>query len=237
LQEPAASFYHWNPRVEPNSSIYLLLAGLIRLTGDALIANTLFLSLYGLLWIVSAFIVCRTRTDRPLLPFLLLLPLAFGVAIHWGFYGYSLSVPLFLLFASFWSKVRERHSAIRFVATALFLLGLYLTHISAAAAACLLLAADGIARAIRALDRSGIRAAGRQLLMDGVWAAAADPESMAKFRNANHGAPQVLIVSSAGQDGSALARKLGYGDCKMTRGGGRKVAVCKATTRLSEAHR
>ena len=173
LQEPAASFYQWNPRVEPNSTIYLLLAGLIRLTGDALIANTLFLSLYGLLWIASAFAVCRMETERPILPFLLLLPLAFGVAIHWGFYNYSLSVPLFLLFASFWYKVRERHSTIRFVATALFLVGLYLTHISALAAACLLLAADGLARAIRALDGSGIRAAGRQLLIDGVWAVAA----------------------------------------------------------------
>src|SRR5271155_1607337 len=39
LQEPAAWFYQWNPRIEPNSAIYLLLAGLIWLTGDALIAN------------------------------------------------------------------------------------------------------------------------------------------------------------------------------------------------------
>src|ERR1700745_2342787 len=50
LAEPAATFYQWNPRIEPNSAIYLLLAGLIRLSGDALMANTLFLSLYGLIW-------------------------------------------------------------------------------------------------------------------------------------------------------------------------------------------
>ena len=99
LQEPAASFYQWNPRIEPNSAIYLLLAGLIRLTGDALMANTLFLSLYGLLWIAAAFAVCRSETERPMLPILLLLPLAFGVFIHWGFYNYALGVPLFLLFA------------------------------------------------------------------------------------------------------------------------------------------
>ncbi len=67
LQEPAASFYQWNPRIEPNSAIYLLLAGLIRLTGDALMANTLFLSLYGLLWIAAAFAVCRSETERPML--------------------------------------------------------------------------------------------------------------------------------------------------------------------------
>src|SRR4051794_21694984 len=165
LQEPAASFYQWNPRIEPNAAIYLLLAGLIRLTGDALIANSLFLSLYGLLWIVAAYAVCRTETERPILPVLLLLPLAFGVFIHWGFYNFALGVPLFLLFASFWRSMRERGGAIAFTATAMFLAALYLTHITSVVAACLLLAADGVARAIRTLDRSGFRAAGKQLMI------------------------------------------------------------------------
>jgi hypothetical protein len=173
LQEPAASFYQWNPRIEPNSAIYLLLAGLIRLTGDALIANSLFLSLYGLLWIGAAYAVCRSETERPILPMLLLLPIAFGVFIHWGFYNFALGVPLFLLFASFWRSVRERGDAVAFVTTALFLAALYLTHITAVVAACLLLAADGVARSIRELDRSGLRAAGRRLTIDGAWAAAA----------------------------------------------------------------
>src|SRR5438034_9693100 len=65
LQEPAASFYQWNPRIEPNSAIYLLLAGLIRLTGHALIANSVFLSLYGVLWIGAAYVACRSETERP----------------------------------------------------------------------------------------------------------------------------------------------------------------------------
>src|SRR5580692_12841736 len=115
LQEPAASFYQWNPRIEPNSAIYLLLAGLIRLTGDALIANTLFLSLYGLLWVAAAFAICRAETERPMLPVLLLLPLAFGVFIHWGFYIYALGVPLFLLFATYWHRVRGRRDAVTFI--------------------------------------------------------------------------------------------------------------------------
>src|SRR4051812_10337079 len=173
LQEPAASFYQWNPRIEPNSAIYLILAGLIRLTGDALLANTLFLSLYGLIWIAAAFAVCRSETERPILPVLLLLPLAFGVFIHWGFYNYALGVPLFLLFAGFWHRVRERHSTATFIITALFLSGLCLTHLTAVVAACLLLAADGLARAIQTLDRSGSRAALRQLFIDGAWATAA----------------------------------------------------------------
>jgi hypothetical protein len=173
LQEPAASFYQWNPRIEPNSAIYLLLAGLIRLTGDALMANTLFLSLYGLLWIAAAFAVCRSETDRPTLPILLLLPLAFGVFIHWGFYNYALGVPLFLLFASFWHRARARRNAATFITTALFLSALCLTHITAVVAACLLLAADGMARAIQTLDRSGSRVAIRRLFIDGAWAVAA----------------------------------------------------------------
>jgi hypothetical protein len=173
LQEPAASFYQWNPRIEPNSAIYLVLAGLIRLTGDALVANTLFLSLYGLVWIAAAFAVCRAETERPMLPMLLLLPVAFGVFIHWGFYNFALGVPLFLLFASYWSKARERRNAATFLVTALFLAGLYLTHITAVVAACMLLAADGVARAIRTLERSGPRVAARRLLIDGAWAAAA----------------------------------------------------------------
>jgi hypothetical protein len=173
LHEPAASFYQWNPRIEPNSAIYLLLAGLIRLTGDALLANTLFLSLYGLLWIAAAFAVCRSETERPMLPILLLLPLAFGVFIHWGFYNYALGVPLFLLFASFWHKARERRSAASFVTTAVFLVALCLTHLTAVVAACLLLAADGVARAVRTLDRSGMRVAAKRLMADGAWAAGA----------------------------------------------------------------
>ena len=31
---------------------------------------------------------------------LLLLPIAFGIFIHWGFYNFALGVPLFLLFAA-----------------------------------------------------------------------------------------------------------------------------------------
>jgi hypothetical protein len=173
LQEPAASFYQWNPRIEPNSAIYLLLAGLIRLTGDALIANTLFLSLYGLIWIAAAFAACRSETERPMLPVLLLLPLAFGVFIHWGFYNFALGVPLFLLFAGFWHKARERRSVGALMATALFLSALCLTHLTAVVAACLLLAADGLARALRTFDRSGMRAALKGFFMDGACATAA----------------------------------------------------------------
>jgi hypothetical protein len=55
----------------------------------------------------------------------------------------------------------------------LFLSALCLTHITAVVAACLLLAADGLARAVQTLNRSGSRVAVRRLLIDGAWAGAA----------------------------------------------------------------
>jgi hypothetical protein len=173
MQEPAASFYQWNQRIEPNSAVYLVLAGLIRLTGDPLTANTLFLSLYGLLWLAVAFVACRTETERPLLPMLLLLPLAFGVFIHWGFYNFALGVPFFLLFASFRRRIAERGDIRAFILTASFLLALCLTHITSVVAGCLWLAAEGVSRAIATSERAGVRTALRQLLTDGIWAAGA----------------------------------------------------------------
>lgn len=68
------------------------------------------------------------------------------------------------------------------------------------------------------------------------WDTAPEAAALAKFGSANHGAPHVLIVSASDRDGSLLARKLGYGDCKTTQGGARELSVCKVSTRLSLAH-
>jgi hypothetical protein len=173
LAEPAASFYQWNPRIEPNFAIYAIIAGLIRLTGDALIANSIFLMLYGLVWVVAAFAIAHTESKRPTLAVLLLLPLAFGRLIHLGFYNYALGLPLFLLFAMFRRRLAGRHDVAALLATAAFLLVLCMTHITAAVAACLLLAAEGLARAGGVLQRSGPRIAARTFVIDGAWAFAA----------------------------------------------------------------
>ncbi|HWS07065.1 MAG TPA: hypothetical protein VN362_04485 [Xanthobacteraceae bacterium] len=173
LAEPAASFYQWNPRIEPNFAIYAVIAGLIRLTGDALLANSLFLTLYGLVWVVAAFAIAHTESKRPTLAVLLLLPLAFGRFIHLGFYNYALGVPLFLLFAVFRRRLAGRHDVGALIATAVFLLALCMTHVTAAVVACLLLAAEGLTRAIGALQRSGPRVAARTFVIDGAWALAA----------------------------------------------------------------
>jgi hypothetical protein len=65
------------------------------------------------------------------------------------------------------------------------------------------------------------------------WETDPDARAVGKFRNANLGAPQVLIVSSSDEDGSALARKLGYGDCRERVGGGRTLAACRISTQQS----
>jgi hypothetical protein len=170
LAEPVASFYQWNPRIEPNFAIYAIIAGLIRLTGDVLLANSIFLMLYGLVWVVAAFAIAHTESKKPTLAVLLLLPLAFGRFIHLGFYNYALGVPLFLLFAVVRRRLAGRHDVVALLATAVFLLALCMTHVTAAVAACLLLAAEGLARAGGALQRSGPRIAARTFLVDGAWA-------------------------------------------------------------------
>src|ERR1700685_2103839 len=68
-----ASFYQLNARIEPNFAIYAVIAGLIRLTGDALLANSIFLMLYGLVWVVAAFAIAHAESKRPTLAVLLLL--------------------------------------------------------------------------------------------------------------------------------------------------------------------
>ena len=67
------------------------------------------------------------------------------------------------------------------------------------------------------------------------WVDDPDAASLATFRSANQGAPQILIVSSSTEDGPALARKLGYGDCKANHGGLRELSVCKVPTQVSAA--
>ena len=68
------------------------------------------------------------------------------------------------------------------------------------------------------------------------WESEPDAASLARFRKSNHGAPHILIVSSSDEDGSTLAGKLGYDDCKASQGGARQLAVCKVSARLSVAH-
>ena len=68
------------------------------------------------------------------------------------------------------------------------------------------------------------------------WPDEPEAASLAKFRNANAGAPQILIVSSSNGDGSALAAKLGYGDCTASSGEQREISVCQASTKVSAAH-
>ncbi len=67
------------------------------------------------------------------------------------------------------------------------------------------------------------------------WEAEPDAASVAKFRNVNQGAPQVLIVSSSDDEDPAFARKLGYGDCKTSRFGARELNVCNVSPQRSAA--
>ena len=172
LPEPIATFYQWNPQIEPNYSVYAILAGLIRIFGDPLVAHTAYLGVYGALFAAAAAMAVKCETDRRLLPYLLLLPIAFGLFIHFGFYNYALGFPAFLAFAALWRRIGARRNLATFLvlAAALFLLGL--THLSTVVAACLLLAAGGLSRAVAALAGGDRRAVAWQLAKDGAWSAA-----------------------------------------------------------------
>jgi hypothetical protein len=68
------------------------------------------------------------------------------------------------------------------------------------------------------------------------WETDPDAAALAKFRSANHGAPQLLIVSSSDQQGSALASKLGYGDCENAQTNAREISVCRVSTAPNATH-
>jgi hypothetical protein len=68
------------------------------------------------------------------------------------------------------------------------------------------------------------------------WEFEPDAAALAKFRNSNQGAPRILIVSSSDESGSALASRLGYGDCKASYSGAREIAACKVSTQMSAVH-
>jgi len=173
LSGPVGTFYEWNTRVEPNYSVYAILAALIRITGDPLAAQTIYLSLYGIFYVVAAYWAVAAETDRPLLPFLLLLPVAFGAFIHLGFFNYALGFPAFLAFAALWRRIGGERSVATFAMLALALFALGLTHLATLVAACLLLAAGGLARALAATDGTPKRSVVKGLMADGLWYGAA----------------------------------------------------------------
>ncbi len=173
LSEPTRTFYEWNARIEPNYSVYIILAALIRMTGDTLVAQSVYLTLYGLFSVLAAYWAARAETDRPLLPFLLLLPIAFGLYIHFGFFNYALGLPAFLAFAALWRRIGDQRTPWTFAALAVALFALGLTHLATLVAACLLMATGGLARALSRPASEPAGTTARRLVGDGVWSVAA----------------------------------------------------------------
>lgn len=173
LSQPFSTFYEWNPRIEPNYSVYALLAGLIWITGDAFTAQSLYWTLFGVVYAGAAFWAARTETDRPLFPFVLLLPLAFGMFTHLGFLNYVLGFPAFLLFACLWRRFGADRNVRIFLLFAAVLFALALTHVSTLAAACLLMGASGLARAIAGIGSIDRKQIARRFAFDAIWSLAA----------------------------------------------------------------
>jgi hypothetical protein len=112
------------------------------------------------------------RAGGALLPFLLVMPVAFGRLLHLGIYHYMLDFPAFLVFASLWRRYGEKRTAAVFVMFVAALLIIGLTHLSTVAAVCLFMAASGIARVVGAFGREPFGALVRRLVGDGTWSLA-----------------------------------------------------------------
>jgi hypothetical protein len=63
------------------------------------------------------------------------------------------------------------------------------------------------------------------------WSLEQDAQSLSSFRNANRGAPQVLIVTAPDAGGLNLANTIGFGDCKTSHIDARWLAVCTPQSR------
>lgn len=117
-----------NRYIEPNSTIYALLWGLIQLF-PAPTAEKIFISGYWLLFAGSAFYALRAWGRRSGVFAFLLLPFALGYFLHWGFYNFILSQALFLLAAGYALRhlddLRIRHILL----LALLMLLLAVTHL------------------------------------------------------------------------------------------------------------
>lgn len=157
--------YVWNERLDPNLLVYLVLALLIRWTGDPFIGHQVFVGLYAIFFFLAALLLARSegrlsatalRPDGPwLAPFLALLLLPFSLFFHWGFFNYMLGVPAFMLFAVWWRR-QDAASIRRPLVGAVLGLLAALTHITAFLAVMLLLLAQVLNTAVRVKGSVGV---------------------------------------------------------------------------------
>ena len=166
LEGTVGNVYVWNRRLDPNLLVYVVLALLIRVTGDPFIGHQVFVGLYACLFFFVALLAARSEAqrsateDRPdgpwLVPFLALLVLPFSLFFHWGFFNYMLGIPAFLLFAVWWRRPGIKNIWRLLVAAALGLAAA-LAHITAFLAVALLLAAHIVNSAAWPVRSTGLR--------------------------------------------------------------------------------
>jgi hypothetical protein len=117
-----------NPYLEPNTTIYALLLGLVQVV-PPLTAEKIFVSSYWLLFAGSAWYALRAwGRDAGIFVFLLL-PFALGYFLHWGFYNFILSQALFLLAIGYASRHLDHLRLKQLMVLALLMLVLAVTHL------------------------------------------------------------------------------------------------------------
>jgi hypothetical protein len=137
-----------NPHLEPNWSVHLLLAGLLRLASwqDAERAIVL---LCLTAWAAGSWFALRRVGDHTDLLLPLFLPVAANYLFHMGFWNFCLGVPLAFAFAAAWPTRGERDRT-GWVLLSLASLGLYFCHLVAFAAAWVMVACGIVATVVGA---------------------------------------------------------------------------------------
>lgn len=117
-----------NRHLEPNLAVYGILWLLSR-AFPILVAEKIFVSAFLLLFAGSAYYLMRSFGQRSAVLSLLMLPLALGYFLHFGFYNFVLSQALFLLAAGYAIRHLEQLGWRQLVTLSVLMLVLALTHL------------------------------------------------------------------------------------------------------------
>jgi hypothetical protein len=121
-------YYILNKQFNSNWLGHILLAGLMNMA-PALIAEKILLSIYVIFLPISVRYALRAiHPDSQFISFLVF-PLIYNNTLHFGFYNFSMSLPVFFLFVGYWMKHQERFKLREMGILTLLSVMLYFSHI------------------------------------------------------------------------------------------------------------
>lgn len=121
-------YYILNKKPVPYWSGHLIMAGLMFIV-PVLIAEKIFLTSYVILLPVSTrYALMAIRPESGFLAFLAF-PFIYNFLLHWGFYNFCYSLPMFFFVVGYWIKNQERFTLRKTVTLMILTLLLYFSHL------------------------------------------------------------------------------------------------------------